>query len=283
MRVFLGAGDIVLEGPVTNVWWRLGDVLYTPALELGILAGVTRATLVEEAAAAGLRDPGGGFPAGAPGVAPKRPSAPRPFARSCPWSSSTDGPVAREVTRACGPGAPAGAAPSGGALRSRRWRASCGRRGDRCAEQSTRPKAAPAPIPASPQSIPSPETDCVDPDTSPSVVQFSSPAWRCMRRIVWCGSTCTSGALTQDRVWPLGEIDPGPDHLVDEGLVPRVRLNSRLRHGGREGNRGERSRESLELPVSYVLHRPLRPTADANTTARPPTVFPRLAPCGSSA
>jgi 4-amino-4-deoxychorismate lyase len=51
--VFLGSGDVVLEGPVTNVWWRLDDVLYTPALELGILAGVTRATLVEEAAAAG--------------------------------------------------------------------------------------------------------------------------------------------------------------------------------------------------------------------------------------
>jgi 4-amino-4-deoxychorismate lyase len=51
--VFLGSGDVVLEGPVTNVWWRLDDVLYTPALELGILAGVTRATLVEEAATAG--------------------------------------------------------------------------------------------------------------------------------------------------------------------------------------------------------------------------------------
>ena len=51
--VFLGTGDVVLEGPVTNVWWRYGDVLYTPALELGILAGVTRAALMEEAAAAG--------------------------------------------------------------------------------------------------------------------------------------------------------------------------------------------------------------------------------------
>jgi 4-amino-4-deoxychorismate lyase len=51
--VFLGSGDVVLEGPVTNMWWRYEDVLYTPALELGILAGVTRATLIEEAAAAG--------------------------------------------------------------------------------------------------------------------------------------------------------------------------------------------------------------------------------------
>ena len=60
--VFLGSGDVVLEGPVTNVWWRYDDVLYTPALELGILAGVTRATLMEEAAAAGYEVRGGAFP-----------------------------------------------------------------------------------------------------------------------------------------------------------------------------------------------------------------------------
>ena len=60
--VFLGAGDVVLEGPVTNVWWRLEGVLYTPALELGILAGVTRATLVVEAAAAGYEVREGVFP-----------------------------------------------------------------------------------------------------------------------------------------------------------------------------------------------------------------------------
>ena len=45
-------GDgIVLEGTVTNVWWRVGDTLYTPSLDLGILAGVTRATLMELAPA----------------------------------------------------------------------------------------------------------------------------------------------------------------------------------------------------------------------------------------
>jgi 4-amino-4-deoxychorismate lyase len=60
--VFLAADDIVLEGPVTNVWWRLDEVLYTPALELGILAGVTRATLVEEAAAARYEVREGVFP-----------------------------------------------------------------------------------------------------------------------------------------------------------------------------------------------------------------------------
>ena len=60
--VFLGTGDVVLEGPVTNVWWRSDGVLYTPALELGILAGVTRATLVEQAAAAGYEVREGVFP-----------------------------------------------------------------------------------------------------------------------------------------------------------------------------------------------------------------------------
>ena len=60
--VFLASGGIVLEGPVTNVWWRLGDVLYTPALELGILAGVTRATLIEEAAGLGYEVREGAFP-----------------------------------------------------------------------------------------------------------------------------------------------------------------------------------------------------------------------------
>ena len=49
--VFLAAGRIVLEGPVTNIWWRRGRELFTPELDLGILAGVTRSTLLEEAAA----------------------------------------------------------------------------------------------------------------------------------------------------------------------------------------------------------------------------------------
>jgi 4-amino-4-deoxychorismate lyase len=60
--VFLASGDIVLEGPVTNVWWRLEQVLYTPALELGILAGVTRATLIAEAAGLGYEVREGAFP-----------------------------------------------------------------------------------------------------------------------------------------------------------------------------------------------------------------------------
>ena len=60
--VFLASGGIVLEGPVTNVWWRRGGVLYTPALELGILAGVTRTVLVESAARLGFDVEEGAFP-----------------------------------------------------------------------------------------------------------------------------------------------------------------------------------------------------------------------------
>jgi 4-amino-4-deoxychorismate lyase len=51
--IFVDPDGVVLEGTVTNVWWRSGSTLFTPALELGILAGVTRATLLELAAASG--------------------------------------------------------------------------------------------------------------------------------------------------------------------------------------------------------------------------------------
>jgi 4-amino-4-deoxychorismate lyase len=51
--LFVDRDGIVLEGPTTNVWWRSGKTLYTPSLELGILAGVTRAVLLELAADAG--------------------------------------------------------------------------------------------------------------------------------------------------------------------------------------------------------------------------------------
>ena len=37
--VFVRDDGVVLEGPVTNVWWRRGETLYTPSLDLGILAG----------------------------------------------------------------------------------------------------------------------------------------------------------------------------------------------------------------------------------------------------
>jgi 4-amino-4-deoxychorismate lyase len=51
--VFVDADGIVLEGPVTNIWWRLGETLHTPSLELGILAGETRAALLELAPGCG--------------------------------------------------------------------------------------------------------------------------------------------------------------------------------------------------------------------------------------
>ncbi len=53
--LFIGLGGELLESPTSNLWWRVGRTLYTPSLELGILAGVTRATLLELAAPAGYR------------------------------------------------------------------------------------------------------------------------------------------------------------------------------------------------------------------------------------
>ena len=51
--VFVDEDTTVLEGPTTNVWWRRDRVLYTPSLDLGILAGVTRAAMLELAGTAG--------------------------------------------------------------------------------------------------------------------------------------------------------------------------------------------------------------------------------------
>jgi 4-amino-4-deoxychorismate lyase len=60
--VFVSEDDLVLEGPVTNVWWRHGRTLFTPSLDLGILAGVTRDTLLELAPAKGYEVREGRFP-----------------------------------------------------------------------------------------------------------------------------------------------------------------------------------------------------------------------------
>jgi 4-amino-4-deoxychorismate lyase len=62
--VFVDADGIVLEGPTTNIWWRRGRTLYTPSLELGILAGVTRAAVIELAAGAGYAVAEGVYPLG---------------------------------------------------------------------------------------------------------------------------------------------------------------------------------------------------------------------------
>ena len=53
--VFTGLGGEILEGPTFNVFWRVGDTLYTPSLEVGILAGITRAALLELAPGLGYR------------------------------------------------------------------------------------------------------------------------------------------------------------------------------------------------------------------------------------
>ena len=60
--VFVRDDGVVLEGPVTNVWWRVGSTLYTPSLDLGILAGVTRAVMIEAAPAAGYEIAEGAYP-----------------------------------------------------------------------------------------------------------------------------------------------------------------------------------------------------------------------------
>jgi 4-amino-4-deoxychorismate lyase len=60
--IFVDGDGIVLEGTVTNVWWRVGDTLYTPSLDLGILAGVTRAAVMELAPTCGYRVEEGAHP-----------------------------------------------------------------------------------------------------------------------------------------------------------------------------------------------------------------------------
>lgn len=60
--IFHDERGIMLEGPTTNVWWRVGDTLHTPALSLGILAGETRAAAIELAPSCGYRIEEGVYP-----------------------------------------------------------------------------------------------------------------------------------------------------------------------------------------------------------------------------
>jgi 4-amino-4-deoxychorismate lyase len=53
--VLVGLGGELLEAPTANLWWRVGDTLHTPSLELGILAGITRAVVAELAGGLGLK------------------------------------------------------------------------------------------------------------------------------------------------------------------------------------------------------------------------------------
>jgi 4-amino-4-deoxychorismate lyase len=60
--LFLSSDGVVLEGPVTNVWWREDSTLFTPALELGILAGVTRSEVLAAAGSLGYAVQEGRYP-----------------------------------------------------------------------------------------------------------------------------------------------------------------------------------------------------------------------------
>ena len=60
--LFLSLEGIALECPTSNIWFVEDGVLHTPALELGILAGVTRETLVAAAEEAGMRLAEGEYP-----------------------------------------------------------------------------------------------------------------------------------------------------------------------------------------------------------------------------
>jgi branched-subunit amino acid aminotransferase/4-amino-4-deoxychorismate lyase len=60
--VFVSPRGAVLEGPTMNVWWRRGNVLATPALELGILQGVTRGVLTSLAVELGYEVEVGVYP-----------------------------------------------------------------------------------------------------------------------------------------------------------------------------------------------------------------------------
>ncbi len=53
--LFVASDGTVLEGTMSNIWWRDGSLLRTPSLELGILAGVTRIRVLELAAGLGYR------------------------------------------------------------------------------------------------------------------------------------------------------------------------------------------------------------------------------------
>jgi 4-amino-4-deoxychorismate lyase len=99
--VFVGLGGELLEGPTANLWWRAGDTLYTPSLDLGILAGVTRLTLLELAAGSGYRVVEGVF------TAEDLAEAEEAFTSS---STREIMPVASVDGRAVGSGAPGPAA-----------------------------------------------------------------------------------------------------------------------------------------------------------------------------
>jgi 4-amino-4-deoxychorismate lyase len=99
--VFIATDGTVLEGPVTNVWWRQGRTLSTPSLKLGILAGVTRAHVIRIARSLDYEVSEGSFPL-------------RAMAASAEAFSSSSGrelmPIVRLDGEAIGDGRPGAAA-----------------------------------------------------------------------------------------------------------------------------------------------------------------------------
>lgn len=53
--LMLSADGLVAEGTTWNVFWRTGDTLFTPHLDVGILEGVTRSIILELAPSLGLQ------------------------------------------------------------------------------------------------------------------------------------------------------------------------------------------------------------------------------------
>jgi 4-amino-4-deoxychorismate lyase len=53
--VLVGLGGELLEAPTANLWWRSDQTLFTPSLDLGILAGITRAVIGDLAPTLGLK------------------------------------------------------------------------------------------------------------------------------------------------------------------------------------------------------------------------------------
>ncbi|GLF92553.1 aminodeoxychorismate lyase [Bacillus safensis] len=60
--IFLTKEDDVAEGITSNVFWRKGDVIYTPSRDTGILNGVTRRYCIETLRAIGASLKEGRFP-----------------------------------------------------------------------------------------------------------------------------------------------------------------------------------------------------------------------------
>jgi len=53
--LMLSADGSVAEGTTWNVFWRIGDTLFTPHLDVGILEGVTRSIILDLAARQGMQ------------------------------------------------------------------------------------------------------------------------------------------------------------------------------------------------------------------------------------